>query len=173
MSLSDKFRKFRERKPGKVEKTINIILAVMLFSLIAFFIQPRYKFAFQTDYSVNFRLGLIDKYSLDPKKGDYVAFKFLSVKDDPRYGRMFVKKVACIPGEIMENRGRDFYCNGEHLGYAKLYSKKGDFLTVFEHNGPVPEGSIFTVGEVQDSYDSKFWGFVKKEWIIGSVKRII
>ncbi len=164
---------FRKRKAGSVERAFAIGLSILLISLIAFWIQPRYRFAVQTDYSVNFLVGLIDKDSRFPRKGEYFAFRFISVPGEPRYGRNFVKRLGCMEGQYLENLGRQFYCNGEYLGSAKEYSKDGKPLRIFEYSGIIPKDRYFAVGETTDSYDSKFWGFVRREWVIGKVFKII
>ena len=165
--------RFRKRRVGPFEKAAVIVLSLLLISLIAFWIQPRYRLAVQTDYSVRFLVGLTDRGNNSPVKGEYFAFRFLAVTNEPRYGRDFVKRLGCVEGEYLENRGRKFYCDGEYLGTAKEFSKTGKALRIFQYNGIIPKDSYFAVGETNDSYDSKFWGFVRREWIIGKVIKII
>ncbi|HAM52308.1 MAG TPA: hypothetical protein DCP92_17035 [Nitrospiraceae bacterium] len=119
---------------------------------------------------------MLDQRNKEPVKGQYFAFNFLAVKDEPRYGQPFVKKLGCAEGEQLESagpEGRDFYCNGQYLGTAKHFSKTGKPLKTFQYKGVVPKGYLFAIGETRDSYDSKFWGFVNKQWIIGTVAKII
>ena len=171
-NISGKFRNTK-RRSGYIEKAIIVVLSAFFISLIAFWIQPRYRLAVQTDYSVNFLLGVTDRGNSSPAKGEYFAFQFLAVPDEPRYGRDFVKRLGCVEGEHLENRGREYYCDGEYLGTAKEFSKTGKTLRIFEYNGIIPKDSYFAVGETKDSYDSKFWGFVRREWIIGKVTKVI
>jgi len=176
ISLQSTRNKFKERTIGKTEKLFIILLTAMLSLLVAFFLQPRYKIALQTDYSVHFLIGMMDRINKEPLKGQYFAFNFLAVQGDPRYGWQFVKKLGCAEGEKLESKGpegRDFYCNGEYLGTAKHFSKEGRPLKAFQYNGLIPKGYLFAVGETRDSYDSKFWGFVNNQWIIGTVQKII
>ena len=158
---------------GTAEKAFTIILSIILGALFAFWLQPQYVLVVQTDYSVNFLLGMMDKKDHSPEVGEYMAFDFLAVKDDPRYGWKFVKVFACKEGDYLENRGRSFYCNGRFLGTAKTHSKEGEPLPLFTYNDLIPKNSCFAVGETRDSYDSKYWGFVKREWIIGTVQKLI
>jgi len=173
ISLTNIRDRFRKRQAGRTEKAAAAILSVLLISLIVFWIQPRYRFAVQTDYSVNFLVGMIDKGNHSPVKGEYFAFRFLSVPNEPRYGRSFVKRLGCVEGEYLENIGRQFYCNGEYLGAAKEISREGKPLGIFEYKGIIPKGRYFAIGETLDSYDSKFWGFVRSEWVIGTVLKVI
>lgn len=167
--------RFRQRRIGRTEKAAIILLSVLILSLAVFRLQRRYRFAVQTDYSVHFLLGITDKMDRIPRKGggEYFAFKFLAAPGDARYGWDFVKTLGCNEGEFLETRGREFFCNGISIGRAKEYTKKGKPLTPFYYRGTVPQGQYFAVGETKDSYDSKYWGFVRKEWIIGKVYKLL
>ncbi len=169
-NISDKAQK---KASGRLEKTVIFVLSGFIISLIAFWIQPRYRFAVQTDYSVNFVVGITDRGNISPAKGEYFAFRFLAKSNDPRHGRDFVKRLGCMEGEYLQNRGRDYYCDGEYLGTAKEFSKTGRALQAFEYDGIIPKDRYFAIGETKDSFDSKFWGFVRREWIIGKVTKII
>ncbi len=170
MSISNRFS-FKGK--SITEKVLTAGLALCLLSLLAVYLNGRYKLAVQYDYSVNFLLGILDTRQKEIGKNDYFAFYFLAVKGDARYGEHFVKRLACGEGEYLEARGRDFYCNGTYIGTVKQHSKKGRALYPFGYAGPIPSGSLFAVGDTKDSYDSKIWGFVDKGWIIGRVTKLI
>lgn len=148
----------------------TILLMVFIATLVIFATISRYKIAFQTDYSVDFQVGILDEKDKDIKKGELFGFYFLAVKNDDRYGWRFVKRLACSEGDFLESRGRDFYCNGRYIGTAKTKDKKGKPINLlFQYKGRIGKGDYFAIGDTKDSYDSKYWGFVKKEWIIGKV----
>lgn len=165
--------RFFNKKMGMAEKIGLISLSLLLILLAWFALQKRFKLAYQYDDSVNFRIGIIDRGNKIPKKGDYCAFKFLAVKNHPRYGYSFVKRVACVEGDMLTHEGRDYYCNGKYLGRAKEYNKKGERLPIFEFNGAIPVNRFFASGENMESLDSKFWGFVDYQWVIGHVRKVI
>jgi len=144
---------------------------VIVISLTAI-LQRRYAFCFQYDESVNFRWGLLDRYDRKPSKDSYYAFVFYAVVNDKRFGQQFVKKVVCVEGERLYNIKRDFYCNGKYIGTAKEKDKKGNQAPLYEFNGIIEEGKFFVVGDVKDSYDSKYWGFVDSSWVVGKVTKI-
>ena len=144
----------------------------LLCLLIFIGINERFKLAVQYDYSVNFILGLLDKKDNDVEKGTYIAFIFRAVNNE-RYGKHFVKKVACLSGEYLKNKGRDFYCGEKYIGTAKLYDKQGNLVGLFDYAGKIEDNKLFVIGETGDSYDSKYWGFVDRSWIIGRVHKII
>jgi signal peptidase I len=163
-------------------KNNKIIVILVLFITIVFLFElllklTGYKLVFQTDYSVNFRFAIMKKANKisDFKKGDYISFQFLAVKDDPRYGWSFVKKVTCMPGEyiIYSIEDNTFYCNGMPVASPKPYSKTGKRLYPFMYGGKVPEGKLFVTGETYHSYDSRYWGFIDEAWIQGKVSKLL
>lgn len=161
----------------KIIKYAVFFLIVKIFIIQILLYVLHWKIVFQTDYSVNFRIGFINariNQLKDFKKGDYIGFQFLAVKDDPRYGMEFVKKVSCLPGEylIYSMEDNTFYCNGIPVGSPKPYSKTGKPLRPFYYAGRIPEGHLFVTGETYHSYDSKYWGFVKESWIRGKIYKI-
>jgi len=111
---------------------------------------------------------LSDAAGKEIRKGNYVVFSL----SDPITHRLrfskVTKKVACVAGDLLRVDGRDFYCNDEHLCQAKETSLTGEKLSHFQFNGVIPAGSLFVVGEYKDSYDSRYFGFIKE----GSVEKI-
>lgn len=171
MSTNNRIAALLGRTPA--QRAAAAVAGSVLAMLVAFAVQSRYRLVFQYDHSVDFRLAYVDQNKKDIDKGDYFAFRFLAVPEDSRYGQTFIKKLACLEGDHLSNVGRDFYCNGQYVGRAKEYSREGKPLPVFHYDGPVPPGLLFGVGEVPASYDSKIWGFIRQEWVVGTVHRII
>lgn len=153
---------------NRIALTLTVIF---LFVAVIVVVQQRYVFCVQYDKSVYFKLGLLDKYDKIPVKGQYAAFVFYAVAND-RYGQQFVKKVACTEGEYLTVLGRDFYCNNEYIGTAKEKDRKGNPASLYQYKGVVEKGKFFSIGEMIDSYDSKYWGFVDNSWMIGRVIKL-
>lgn len=96
------------------------------------------------------------------KKGDYVIF-FISSKYIEGGRRVsLVKAVACDEGDTLTEQGNAYLCNGAFLCRAKDYSLKGEKLDHFHYTGVIPEGYAFMAGTHKDSYDSRYFGFIKK-----------
>jgi signal peptidase I len=107
----------------------------------------------------------------DPHRGDIIVFKY--PQDEKRD---FIKRIIGTPGDTVQVRGPQVFVNGTPL--REPYVKRTDALpggtpaycgyaygcepTV------VPPHSYFVMGDNRDnSQDSRYWGFVKKDKIKG------
>ncbi len=105
----------------------------------------------------------------EPKRGDIVVFKF---PEDPT--RDFIKRVIGVGGDVIEGRDKVVYVNG--IPQSEPYTQHVDAavkpraMDRRDNFGPitVPKGSVFVMGDNRDqSYDSRFWGFVDEKQIKG------
>jgi len=119
-------------------------------------------------YHVPYTKGRILAFST-PKRGDIVVFVF---PEDP--AKDFIKRVIGVPGDVVEIRQKTVYVNGAPLeeGYTRFSDGKNvdGFLRIRDVMPPVrvPEGKLFMMGDNRDrSYDSRFWGFVDMDAVIG------
>lgn len=119
-------------------------------------------------YHVPYTKGRILAFST-PKRGDIVVFVF---PEDP--DKDFIKRVIGIPGDVVEVRQKTVFVNGTPL--AEEYTRFADgkhpdgFLRARDNMAPVrvPGGKLFMMGDNRDrSYDSRFWGFVDMDAVIG------
>jgi signal peptidase I len=104
-----------------------------------------------------------------PQRGDIAVFIYPEDKT-----KDFIKRVIAVGGDTVEVRNKKVFLNGEPMDdphgvhvedviYPKAIQRR-------DNMGPVkvPEGTIFVMGDNRDqSYDSRFWGFVKLEDVIG------
>ncbi len=125
----------------------------------------------------------------DIHRGDIVVF--LSPAEP---GLFVVKRVIGIPGDRIHLQDGTVYRNGEAQKEPYVIRSRGDYnpyrdnfptvaplegmitpewhLTMSEHiQGPdivVPKDSYFAMGDNRDvSYDSRFWGFIPRENVVG------
>ena len=99
----------------------------------------------------------------NPHRQQVVIFKPPFAPDTPDY----VKRVIGVPGDTVEIRDAAVWVNGQKLVEPYLDAP----MNPKEHFGPVkvPERSYFVMGDNREnSYDSRYWGFVPREAIIGS-----
>jgi signal peptidase I len=101
----------------------------------------------------------------DPKDGDIIVFEY---PEDP--SKDFIKRIIGAPGDVVEMRDKVVYRNGKKLD--EPYVKHTSPVTQGRRDnfGPitVPPDKYFVMGDNRDeSYDSRFWGFVDKKKIRG------
>lgn len=104
-----------------------------------------------------------------PKKGDIIVFQY---PEDPE--RDFIKRVIAVEGDVIESRDKVIYVNGEPVKEPFIQhtdnSLKPGGLEPRDNFGPyiVPKDKHFMMGDNRDqSYDSRFWGYVDMKYIRG------
>ncbi len=125
-------------------------------------------FIISTSASIDHRVFL--KVSVPGKieRGDYLLFKTsdwdkIIVKGLGKPDKA-IKKVGCIPGDTLERKGDDFFCNGKSLNVViETTTSTGEKLPEFNFNGIVPAGSYFMMGTDKRSFDSRYYGFVNEK----------
>ncbi|WP_272699234.1 signal peptidase I [Desulfovibrio sp. Fe33] len=127
------------------------------------------KFAYDVRLPSNIWLDTTDGKVLmktgDPQRGDIVVFLF--PEDE---SKDFIKRVIGLPGETLEVRNKVVYINGRALDEPYVLHTKADTLPVRDNFGPVviPQGEYFVMGDNREgSYDSRWWGTVKRSKIVG------
>jgi len=109
----------------------------------------------------------------DPRRGDIVVFEY---PHDER--RDFIKRIVALPGEQIVIRAQQVFIDGRPLSepYVRLSNRSAATSAVPTYCGyaygceltTVPAGSYFVMGDNRDnSQDSRYWGFVKREKIKG------
>lgn len=104
-----------------------------------------------------------------PKRGDIAVFIWPTDRS-----KDFIKRVIGISGDTIEVRNKKIYINGfPYNDKYGVYTDKATFPNAMQPRdnfGPVkvPPDSIFVMGDNRDqSYDSRFWGFVDLKDVMG------
>lgn len=175
------------KSSGREWIEILVIALVLALFIRAFFLHP-YKIPSQSmedtllqgDHimATKFSYGMTVPFTtykiwgrdIVPKRGDVVIFTF---PKDPSLD--FVKRVIGLPGDTIAVRDKKVYVNGQM--FTAGHEKYTDPYIVTEGQGRmrdnmpelvVQKGYVFAMGDNRDqSYDSRFWGFVKLEDVIG------
>lgn len=132
----------------------------------------------------------------EPKRGDIMVFRW---PPNPAYD--FIKRVIGLPGDRVSYIDKVLYVNGEKISQEfinngtdidergmqwNVMRKNEDFFGVKHdiyqiperlnedfHDVVVPKGMYFVLGDNRDSSaDSRYWGFVPEENIVGKAVRV-
>ena len=105
----------------------------------------------------------------DPQAGDIVVFK---PPHEPE--KDFIKRVIGVGGDVVECRNKQLYVNNMpvHHDFAVYTDSRvyAQHTRERDNFGPitVPENHLFVMGDNRDeSYDSRFWGFVHLKAVSG------
>jgi len=136
-------------------------------------------------FSYGFRLPVLGTKVIevgDPQRGDIMVFKY------PEDGKTnYIKRVIGLPGDHLKYEDKTLWINGEkvpekllvNLPVQRIEEQLGDVThQINKHvrrpnysaNGEwtVPAKSYFMMGDNRDnSNDSRFWGFVSDELVVG------
>jgi signal peptidase I len=111
----------------------------------------------------HFLVGKLIFKTTEPKRGDIIIFKY---PKDPNVDSL--KRLIGEPGEKVEIIERTVYINGKPL--KEDYVQYIDPGSAHQHYGPisVPPECYFVLGDNRDnSADSRFWGCVPRENLLG------
>jgi signal peptidase I len=87
----------------------------------------------------------------DPQRGDIAVFRF-PVNESTNY----IKRIVAVPGDTIYFNETEYFVNNKPSDITKYQFKT------------VPADNYFAIGDnILHSYDSRFWGFVPKENLIG------
>ncbi|MCG7878828.1 MAG: signal peptidase I [Candidatus Thiodiazotropha endolucinida] len=149
----------------------TVVLTVMVLAGMAF--ASRYSIVGDPqevrcipDYTVY----LVDKKDTELKRGQ--LYMFLSKDLSPIYeeGTEMLKYLRAVPGDEVEIRDNDqIFINGEasEWGLGLAQEKLGQPSSNFHGKTKLGDDQYWFLGTSPKSFDSRYWGAVKRENIIG------
>ncbi len=179
--------KKQTQKKGKLRENIEaIIIAIILALFIRTFIVQAFKIP-SGSMQPTLKIGdhiLVNKFIYgvklpyvrttlipvgEPERGDIIVFKYPEQPD-----KDFIKRVIGVPGDRVRIKEKQVFINGQPLNHDYGVHTDANIIpgrvNHRDNFGPatVPEGAYFVMGDNRDnSYDSRFWGFVDESAIKG------
>ncbi|MBO8137732.1 MAG: signal peptidase I [Desulfotomaculum sp.] len=156
----------KKNKKSPIREIIeSVVIAVILAVIIrTFIVEPFYipSGSMEPTLMINDRIivSKVSYYFGEPERGDIVVFKY---PKDP--SKNFVKRLIGKPGDVVELRSSKLYVNGQEVpeNYLLPGIRYADY-------GPVkiPDGHYLMLGDNRNnSEDSRYWGFLPEDLIIG------
>ena len=175
------------KKPSKIKEYAEaIVIAILIAVFIRTFIVQAFKIP-SGSMKPTLEIGdhiLVNKLSYGikipylrktliptgvPNRGDVAVFIYPVDKS-----KDFIKRVIGVGGDVVEIKNKKVFVNDTAIGDSHaVHNEEVIFpksIQPRDNFGPVkvPEGTIFVMGDNRDqSYDSRFWGFVRLEDVIG------
>ncbi|MBT7087156.1 MAG: signal peptidase I [Desulfobacterales bacterium] len=120
---------------------------------------------------------ITNKFIYELKKPEHNDVIVFIPPHDP--DKKYIKRVVGVEGDVVEIRDKQLYINNKKItGGYEIFSDpsiipKSSTRGIRDNFSPVivPDDSYFVLGDNRDqSYDSRFWGFVNREAVKGKVQ---
>lgn len=151
-----------------IKDTLGIVIIITCaFIIFAYIIGmqqivgPSMNNTFQNeDYVIIFKAN----YKFFPvKRFDIISFYY----DETKY---LIKRVIGLPGDTVEIKNNILYINGEQIEEEYVNSNTEDFSLSDLGYSTIPENMYLVLGDNRaDSLDSREFGLIKKDDIVGKV----
>ncbi len=119
------------------------------------------------------RAVLIDLRSSVPERGGLIAFRGQGLAPIFPDGTHMVKILVGVPGDRIEITPVRTTVNGEEVAAGlHLAGRLGQTPEAFSRSFTVPEGHYFGVGRSENSFDSRYFGLIKQDQVMGKAWRL-
>lgn len=117
---------------------------------------------------------LVDRHRQSLEPGQVVAFRAKGLGPYFEDGTLMAKRIVGVPGDRVQVRPSGekagVWINGERMVDGFMHQQDlGLSDAQMARNERVPEGAFFVLGDVPESYDSRYWGYASAEQMVGDV----
>lgn len=154
------------------EQSKGMLLLMLMISAFFVYFCMRYTFAYNKSISdcLNTKFFLVDSWDKNVKRGDLAVFRMEKENRYFKKGLKWIKLVGAQGGDTVKVTYDDMTVNNDirykiNLWYT-LSKLKMDISEVTPELTLKPD-ELFMIGETQTSYDSRYWGPIQKQDIIG------
>lgn len=160
-----------KKEPYKIFILKAALVLVLIVSAGAAFMS-RYQFGYDPQlYKCipEYSIYLIDKKDTELKKGNIYAFRSEGMKPFFNNGVTMLKYLRGMPGDEVEiNTSTQVLVNGEQQGVGLRYAEKlGVGPEAFIGKRILSDDNYWFMGTSSFSFDSRYWGTVEKQQVIG------
>lgn len=157
------------------------LIALVLLAAAAYF-RANYRIGIATQASTclpGWRVFIVNLNDRVPTRGEVYAFRAngIAVNINGQVffpdGTLLAKEVAGVPGDRITVTTATTNVNdtekGQGLALSRTLQRQAESFVRNEH---VPNGHYFFMGRTYDSYDGRYWGYVRADQIIGRATKL-
>jgi signal peptidase I len=164
----------RRRRHWAVGWTVVVLLAALVSVLLRAFVVQTF-FVPTGSMIPTLQKGdriLVQKLGYSLQRGAIVVFAHPKRDLEPPLDEDLVKRIIGLPGETIWSKGNTVFIDGKPL--AEPWLPKGTLLGPPVRRQRIPTGEYFMMGDNRtDSYDSRDWGPIPANTIVGRVFLIV
>lgn len=141
-----------------------------VFGFAALYITDRYSVGIDPQEStcLPWRIFVIDKADKAVVRGEIYAFRSQSMEPFFKNGTQVIKYADGTPGDKVLVTEKDISVNGQQVGTGldlavKLKRPAGRYV----REEIIPAERFWFMGRTHDSFDSRYWGYVSQNDIVG------
>lgn len=156
---------------GAIQTAVVLIVLVVAFEMFS----ARYKIgiaAANGPKCLEERVFLIDTKAM-PSRDDFIAFRTENLEPWFKKEVPVVKMLRAVPGDHVEVAD-DVRVNSVVRGQLTpiVMEKLGKKPSEFRRDEVVPDGKYWVMGTLPRSLDSRYWGYINRDQIIGKAYAI-
>ncbi len=160
-----------------MSRAILVIGMVALLALAATLRSRTPLLVWNTSSSVPIGLYRVDVAT--PKRGDLALVRLSStianLANERRYlpsSAYLLKPVAAVGGDRVCRFGRGIFVRGRHAAKANVHDANGRILPTWRGCMQLYVSDVFVLGPTRDSFDSRYFGAIPRDRVIGHAHAI-